>query len=103
MTRNWQKTRKSHANKHQNYVIATSTTDHEQAREYEALLKNSDVPTLMLEENRGFSILVPEENIDEAHVIIESQDAYEDFYDYAVGDEDQDNNFDDELFTDDLE
>jgi hypothetical protein len=79
----------------------------DQAREREALLKNNDIPTVIKEhdeestETNGFAVLVPEEFIDEAHVIIESQDAYDDFYDFALDDED-DADFDSDLFDDDF-
>jgi len=45
--------------------------------------------------------MVPEEYLDEAHVVIESQQAYDDFYDFALDDE-TDGEFDSELFEDDF-
>ncbi len=45
--------------------------------------------------------MVPEDFLDEAHVIIESQNAYDDFYDYTVEDE-ENGDFDDELFEEDF-
>jgi hypothetical protein len=44
--------------------------------------------------------MVPEDFLDEAHVIIESQHAYDDFYDYAL--EEDDGDFDDDFFEDDF-
>ncbi|GAI90236.1 unnamed protein product, partial [marine sediment metagenome] len=42
-----------------------------------------------------------EDFLDEAHVIIESHNAYDDFYDYALEDE-ENGDFDDELFEEDF-
>jgi hypothetical protein len=41
--------------------------------------------------------MVSEEFIDEAHVVIESQQAYDDFYDFAM-DEDEQGDFDSDFF-----
>jgi hypothetical protein len=43
--------------------------------------------------------MVPEEFVDKAYVIIESQDAYDDFYDMAIDDE---VDFDGDVFDDDI-
>jgi hypothetical protein len=45
-----------------------------------------------------YAIMVPEECADEATVIIESQDAYDDFYDFAL--EDDKDDFDVDFFDD---
>jgi len=45
--------------------------------------------------------MVPEEFLDEAHVVIESQDAYDDFYDLALEDEEE-TDFDSDLFEEDF-
>ena len=50
---------------------------------------------------KGIAVMVPEDSLDEAHVVIESQDAYDDFYDLALEDE-EDNDFDSGLFEDEL-
>jgi len=84
-------------------VTVAFTEDIEKAREYEALLKNNDIPTVINEQPgeignvTNIAIMVPEEFIDEAHVVIESQDAYDDFYDFAV---DKDDDEDDDYFDD---
>jgi hypothetical protein len=51
--------------------------------------------------SKGIAIMVPEDFLDEAHVVIESQDAYDDFYDFALEDED-DGDFDHSTFEDDF-
>lgn len=88
-------------------VIVTFTEDMEQAREYETLLKNNDIPA-MVKEHKGqpdshneIAILVPEEYLDEAHVVIEeSQDAYDDCYDFDLEDDDKDDMFGSGVFDD---
>ena len=88
------------------FVVVTFAKDWEQAKDYETLLKNNDIPAVIKEqdqdsENNGIAVLVAEDFIDEAHVVIESQDAYDDFYDLAVDQEDEtgfDGNFFDEDF-----
>jgi hypothetical protein len=84
---------KGHA-KLKDMVVLTFLSDIDQAREYETLLKLNDIPAMVKEnlDTQGHgsdvAILVPEDCLDEAHVVIESQDAYDDFYDYALEDED---------------
>lgn len=99
------KSQKSEADFHE-FVVVTFAKDWEQAKDYETLLKNNDIPAIIKEqdqdsENNGIAVLVAEDFIDEAHVVIESQDAYDDFYDLAVDQEDEtefDGNFFDEDF-----
>ncbi len=85
-------------------VVAFAETI-EQAKDYETLLKANEIPAMIKEQTdesadgNSFAIVVPEDYIDEALVIIESQDAYEDFYDLTA-EEDNFDGFDDELFDD---
>jgi hypothetical protein len=86
-------------------IIVTFAEDMEQAKEYETLLEANGIPATIKEQGGGsvdtdgIAVMVPEDYLDEAHVVIESQDAYDDFYDFALEDEDD---FDSELFEDDL-
>ena len=82
------------------YVAVAILDDMAQARDYQQLLEESDIPVHLLEdyEHEGASsvaVMVPEETADEAQVVIESQDAYDDFYDLALDEETVD--FDDML------
>jgi len=102
------RSRKSHKQQAelQGYVVVTFAEDLDQARDYESLLKVNDVPVVIEEQedqmgNREIAIMVPDEFLDEAHVIIESQDAYDDFYDLAMDDEDE-TDFDSDIFEDDF-
>jgi len=76
-------------------VVLTLLNDLDQAREYETHLRLNDIPAIVKTqvgpdgEDTGIAIMVPEDCLDEAHVVIESQDAYDDFYDYALEDEDE--------------
>jgi len=106
MAKRPKKTEKSQA-KLQDFVIVTVAEDLEQAKDRETLLKNNDIPAVVKEQadesmdTNGFAIMVPEECLDEAHVVIESQDAYDDFYDFALEDEENDD-FDTDIFEDDF-
>jgi len=86
-------------------VVVTYVDDLDQAREYETLLRLNDIPAVIkepLDANAagGIGVMVPEECLDEAHVVIESQDAYDDFYDLALDDEDE-ADLDADVFDDD--
>ena len=91
----------------QEFVVVTFAKDLEQARDYETLLKTNDIPATIKEQDeqsinaKGLAVMVPEDFLDEAHVIIESQDAYDDFYDSSLEDEDNDD-FDSDLFEDEF-
>ena len=91
----------------QDFVVVTFVEDLEQAKEYETLLKTNDIPAVISEQNeqstgtKGIAVMVPEDFLDEAHVVIESQDAYDDFYDFALEDE-NDDDFDSDLFEDEF-
>jgi len=100
------KTQKSQT-KLQDFVVVAFTEDMDQAKNYETLLKNNDIPAIIQEESeesedtKGIAVVVPEDFLDEAHVIIESQDAYDDFYDLAL-DEEEEGDFDSDIFGDDF-
>ena len=109
MARRPKKTQKTQA-KLQDFVIVTFAEDLEQAKEREALLRNNDIPAIVRQQDeesprhrraKGIAIMVPEEFLDEAHVVIESQDAYDDFYDLALDDEEE-ADFDSDVFEDDF-
>lgn len=91
----------------QGYVVVTFADDMDQASDYESLLKASDIPVEVAEQadqmgNREIAVMVPDEFLDEAHVIIESQDAYDDFYDLALDDDEDEDDFDSDIFDDDF-
>jgi len=85
----------------QGYVVVAFADDLEQAREFKSLLEVNDVSAVISEQkeqaldSKEIAVMVPEDFLDEAHVI------YDDFYDYAL-DEGDSADFDDELFEDDF-
>ena len=91
----------------QDLVVVTFAEDITQAKDREALLRTNDIPATIREQEdestgtNAIAVMVPEEFIDEAHVVIESQDAYDDFYDFALED-DEDGEFDSDLFDDEF-
>lgn len=91
----------------QDFVVVTFVEDLEQAQEYQTLLEVNDIPSVINEQSeqsdgtKSIAVMVPEEFLDEAHVVIESQDAYDDFYDFALDDEVEDE-FDSDIFEDDI-
>jgi len=106
MAKRSKKTHKSQT-KLRDFVVVAFADDLEQARDYEILLKNNDIPAVIKEQHeqpmntKATAVMVPEDFLDEAHVIIESQDAYDDFYDFTLEDED-DGDYDSNLFEDDF-
>jgi len=88
------------------YVVVAFAEDMEQATEYQSLLEANDISATITEPqaneigSKEIAVMVPEEFLDEAHVIIESQHAYDDFYDFALDNED-DGDFDDDFFEED--
>ena len=106
MAKRSRKTRKAEA-KVQELVVVTFVDNIEQAKEYEALLKTDNIPVSIKEHsepssngNKSFAVMVPEDFLDEAYVIIESQNAYDDFYDFAQ-ENDEDSELD-ELFEEEI-
>ncbi|UCC22728.1 MAG: hypothetical protein JSW23_01265 [Planctomycetota bacterium] len=107
MAKRARKTGKSQTNV-QELVMVAFAENWEQAKDYETLLKSNDIPVIIKEQDepeqsevKGIAVMVPEEFLDEAHVVIESQDAYDDFYDFALEDEDE-GDFDSDIFSDDF-
>ena len=89
------------------YVVVAFAENMEQARDYKTLLDANDIPTIINEHeaqsigSKEIAVMVSEEFLDEAHVIIESQHTYDDFYDLA-SEEESDADFDSDFFEDDF-
>ena len=109
MAKHSRKTQKSQT-KLQELVVVSFVEDWDQAKDYETLLKSNDIPVVIKEqaespdadEVKGIAVMVPEDFLDEAHVVIESQDAYDDFYDSALEQDEDNGEFDSDLFGDDF-
>ena len=107
MAKRPKKAQKSQA-KLQELVTLAFTEDAEQAKDYETLLKNNDIPAVIRQQDQsqptgaeGIAVMVPEDLLDEAHVIIESQDAYDDFYDFTLENEEEED-LDSDIFEDEF-
>ena len=83
-----------------NFVTVVFAEDSQRASEYESLLKDNNIKVTIKETDDsslnipGIAVMVPEQCLDEAHVIIESQNMHDDFCD-SLGDEDSFEDFDD--------
>lgn len=103
------RSRKNHKGqtKLQELVVVAMAETSEEAKEFETLLKNNDIPAMVkrqrdeLSDAQRFVVMVPEEHTDEAHVIIESQDAFDDFYDSEL-DEGNEDDFSVDFYDDEF-
>jgi L-asparaginase/Glu-tRNA(Gln) amidotransferase subunit D len=80
-------------------VAVTYTDDHHQAEELEELLKSSEIPAMVREcysngPGTKFAVMVPEDYLDEAGAIVDSQETYQDFYE-LINEDDELNFLDD--------
>ncbi len=86
------------------FVTVAFAEDMELAKDYKKLLNDENIPVAIKDQPdssstfHGIAVLVPEEHLDEAHILIESQGVYTDFYDMVFGD----NNFEDEDMDEDI-
>jgi hypothetical protein len=86
-------------------IVAISQTIDE-AKDYETLLRNNDIPAVVKRhqdefgEGKSFAIMAPEEMADEARVIIESQDSYDDFYDSELDNDISEEDLEGDVFED---
>ena len=75
------------------FVTVAFAEDTELAAQYKELLNENDIPAAIKTRPdpdlpfQGIAVLVPEDCLDEAHVIIESQNLYGDFFDMAFDDD----------------
>jgi len=97
---------KTQSNTH-DYVAVILAEVMEQAQECQIMLRSNDIPAIIkdhqdkLMDTTGFAVMVPENFADEAQVIIESMDIYDDFGDFALEDEDADG-FDGDLYDEEV-
>lgn len=87
-------------------VTVAFAEDVDLAKQYKQLLNENDIPAGVKTKQdpsinyQGIAVVVPEEYLDEAHVIIESQSSMGDFYDIAFA-EDEYGDSRDDVFDDD--
>jgi len=83
------------------FVTVAFAEDMDLAKQYKKLLTDDDIPTVIKAQSEsssgfpGIAVMVPEDHLDEAHVLIESQGSYTDFYEIAFQDQDEENMPDD--------
>ena len=85
------------------YVAVTVFDDMADAKDCQKLLQDNDISVYLLEDYEcegggSVAVMVLEDSLDEAQVVIESQDAYDDYYELASDEEltNFDDMFDDE-------
>jgi len=111
MAKRSRKTQKSKPrNNLKGYVTVALVEDTEQAKDYETLLKNEDVPVVIreqkdheLDDTTGYAVMVPEGMLDEAYAAIETQFTGDEFYDFTSADDNYGDNgeFEDDFLDDD--
>ena len=89
-------------------VTVAFAEDMDLAKQYKKMLNDNDIPAAIKQEQStkktfaGIAVVVPEDYLDEAHVMIEEQGSNDSFYDLAFQEDDYDNlpedTFDDEEF-----
>ena len=79
------------------FVIVALAEDMEEAGEIRFLLKAGDIPAIIKEqhgtEERGVAVMVPEEFMDEAQLIVESRNSYDEIYEPDVEEDDYEEDF----------
>jgi hypothetical protein len=102
MPRRAKKTQKTQV-KQPELVTVTLAEDMEQAREYERLLKENNIPAAMNDGQGAVNIpiVVPIEYLEEAQIVLDSLSAFDDFYDLDY-DEEYDHEFDDDFLEDEF-
>lgn len=74
------------------FVTVAFAEDMELAKQYKKLLNESEIPAAIKPQSDstsnypGVAVMVPENHLDEAHLLIESQGSHDSFYDLAFHD-----------------
>ncbi len=81
------------ADTHEKEFIAVAVVDDlDLASNYKQLLEDNDIPVELevqdeADVDASISVVVPEECLDEAHIVIESENVYEDYFDMTLDDD----------------
>ena len=88
-------------------VTIAFAEDVDLAKQYKQLLLDNEIPAAIQSRNaneaeyKGIPVMVPEDYIDEAHMLIEAQNSMGDFYNMAFSEDDQDDfGYDPEYYDD---
>ncbi len=90
------------------FVTVAFAEDVELAKQYKKLLNDNNIPAAIKPQPDnsgkfpGVAVMVPEDNLDEAHILIESEGSYNDFYDMVFHDQDQDDLENDSEYDEDF-
>jgi hypothetical protein len=93
---NSKKKRQSSGTALKELVTVAFAEDVDLATQYKELLNDNDIPTAIKSRPdpdapfQGIAVMVPEDYLDEAHVLIEAKSSIADFYDMAFDEEDYD-------------
>ncbi len=76
----------------QDFVTVAFAEDMDLAKQYKKMLTESEIPVAIKAQRNtptfnSFAVMVPEDFLDEAHVLIESQSSHDSFYDLASADD----------------
>lgn len=107
MTKQRKKSHQSSTSLHE-FVTVAFAEDMELAKQYKNILNESDIPAIIRDTHDstytpGIAVMVSEDHLDEAHVLIESQSSHESFYDLELGDELGEDIISDDSFDEDDE
>lgn len=87
------------------FVTVAFAEDQDLAKQYKKLLNDSEIPAAIKTQPNpnttfpGVAVMVPEDHLDEAHQLIESQGSNDSFYDLAFDDSGYDeDDFDADLY-----
>jgi hypothetical protein len=89
------------------FVTVAFAEDMDLAKDYKKLLNDESIPVAIKNQSNdagflGIAVMVPEDHLDEAHILIESRGACNDFYDMVFGQTDfEDEDFDEDIFRED--
>jgi hypothetical protein len=84
----------SRVQKTQGFQMCAFSEDLEEVKEFRVLLRENNISSLIKRKTLsgnvpGYAVFVPEDDVDEAQVILESHSAFSDFYELAFEDEAQ--------------
>jgi hypothetical protein len=105
MTKRTRKNGKTQSNTKELIVVATANTIDE-ARDYETLLRNNGIKAVMKKQQDEFTedlryvVMVQEDLADEANVIIESQNSYDDYEQDCDSDDITEDDLEGDVFDD---
>lgn len=100
--------KKNHTTSLKEFVTVAFAEDVDLAKQYKKLLNDNNIPAAIKTQPEspsssfpGIAVMVPEDHLDEAHILIEAEGSYNDFYDMVFHEPD-DTSVGDEVYDDDF-